>query len=168
MIRELLPRAWRADLRRSEVLPRSFLHEVSELGSAFDSLFEEVFGPLTTHDVRAWQPALETKVKDGKLFVHCDLPGVNPKDVEVSVEGDTLSISGERRAERTSEDEGGRRSEVSYGRFQRVLAVPEGIEADKITARYTNGVLEVEVPLPTAKLPKKVTVRVGDSPKRAA
>lgn len=101
--------------------------------------------------------------------MRADLPGVDPKEVEVSLEGDTLTISGERRSK--SEREGGRYSEVRYGRFERSMRVPEGLDPEKVTAKYANGVLELTVPLPKeVSTARKIPVHIEgpDTPKKAA
>jgi len=101
--------------------------------------------------------------------VRADLPGVDPKDVEVSLEGDTLTISGERRSK--SEREGGRYSEVRYGRFERSMRLSEGLDPEKVTAKYANSVLELTVSLPKeGAAARKIPVKTegADSPKKVA
>jgi HSP20 family protein len=105
-----------------------------------------------------WAPRVETFVKDDALRVRADLPGVDPKAVEVSVEDDVLTIAGERKTEH--EDAAYR--EVRYGRFERRLRVPEGVDPQAITATYKNGVLELAVPLPKPAS-RKVTIGVTEA-----
>jgi HSP20 family protein len=108
-------------------------------------------------------PRVETH-REGNIFVvTADLPGVEPKEVEVTVEGHYLTIKGERKA--TEEHENGpyRQREVRYGTFARTLPLPAAIEAEKIEARYHNGVLEVRVPLPAEAAPKKVAIAVKET-----
>ena len=122
-----------------------------------DALFDGVFGSRDdVAPVADWTPRVETFVTDDKLVVRADLPGVDPKEVDISLEGNVLTVRGERKAEK--EDASYR--EVSYGRFERRVRVPNGTDAEKISAKYTNGVLEVSVPLPkpvTRKVPVEVT-----------
>jgi len=98
-----------------------------------------------------WAPQIEMREKDGKLVLRADLPGLSSNDVEVNIEDDVLTISGERRNESESEDGGTYRSERSYGRFERRIALPEGIDANAIEAKFDNGVLELSAPLPPKK-----------------
>jgi HSP20 family protein len=94
-----------------------------------------------------WTPAIEMFQRDGQLVVRTDLPGMSPEDVRIEVTDDTLTIEGERRSEVEVEDEDFYRSERTYGRFSRVIALPDGVDAENAQARFENGVLEVTIPL---------------------
>lgn len=99
-----------------------------------------------------WSPQLELFEKDGYLVVRADLPGLKEEDVKVEVQADnTLLIEGERKSEQEDEREGIYRSERSYGSFRRVIALPEGIDAEHAEAKFQNGVLEVCLKLPDEK-----------------
>lgn len=128
----------------------------SDLGGLhrdLDSIFETVFGRREASEP-AWAPRVETFVKDDTIHVRADLPGVDPKDLDVSLEKDVLTVRGERKA--THEDAAYR--EVSYGRFERHIRVPEGLDPAAVTARYANGVLEVTVPVPKP-VTKKIAIQ---------
>lgn len=87
-----------------------------------------------------------------KLVVAVEMPGVDPeKDVDVSVEGDALTIKGEKAEEREVREEDRYLRERSYGRFERTLMLPDGVDPDAVTASYDKGVLTVEVPIPEVK-----------------
>jgi len=106
-------------------------------------------------------PAIETSIdKDGKKF-QCQvmLPGVDPKDVNIQVFGNTLSISGERSSSRETKESDYLHREITYGAFQRLIELPEGVDKDKLTAEYRNGVLEIAAPFSAAALPRKIEVR---------
>lgn len=95
-----------------------------------------------------WIPQTEAFERDGQLVIRVDLPGVNKDDVRVEVSEGVLTIEGERRYE-GSEDEGGLyRTERSYGRFVRQIALPEGANPDEAKANFNNGVLEITIPIP--------------------
>ena len=120
-----------------------------------DALFDGFFGGREVAPVADWTPRVDTCVKDDKIIVRADVPGVDPKEVDISLEGNVLTVRGERKAEK----EEANYREVSYGRFERRVRVPNGTDAEKIAATYTNGVLEVTVPLPkpvTRKVPVEV------------
>jgi HSP20 family protein len=104
-------------------------------------------------------PAVESYVKDGKLFVRVDLPGIEPKDVELSFEGDHLVIKGERKFEREEKGEQAYR-EVRYGSFERTIGLPDGIDPSTVKATYKDGVLEVTMGAPKGPKVKKVPIDV--------
>lgn len=104
---------------------------------------------------------LEQLEDDGDLVIRAELPGVDPdEDVDISVQDRTLTISAERREESEDKKEGSYRSEFRYGSFARTISLPRGVEADDITASYTDGILEVRIPQPTepAKGARKIDV----------
>jgi len=109
------------------------------------------YGRERRGDDSLWRPVVDVREHDGMLQVRADLPGVNDKDVKVSVENDMLVIQGERKREEAREGDGWRRSESSYGSFYRAIPLPEGVEADKANARFQNGVLEIAMPIPKSQ-----------------
>jgi HSP20 family protein len=154
------------------LIPRTWAHSRNglQLNHVLDELFADAFGtaPQPSAAPAVWGPALEGYEKDGNIVVRADLPGVDPAQVEVSLDGDTLTISGERKSESESSKNGSHVNEVRYGSFRRSVTVPEGIDPERVTARYTNGVLEVTLPMPVAAQPRKVAVQVAtDAPKSA-
>lgn len=92
-----------------------------------------------------WAPAVDIKEEDNRFLIKADIPGVDPKDIEVKMENGVLSISGERSAEHEDEKEGYKRIERSYGSFLRRFTLPDTADADSITAKSKNGTLEVIV-----------------------
>ena len=95
----------------------------------------------------AWTPAYEVYVRDGKVVVRCDVPGVDPGDVHVAVKGRTLTISGERKpAEEIPADDYWFRG-IAYGSFESVITLPEEVDAKAVKATYRDGTLCVEVPI---------------------
>ena len=97
---------------------------------------------------QGWVPAIEAFEKDGNLVVRADLPGLRREDVELDVNDGVLTIQGERKNEHEEKREGFFRSERRYGRFVRQLALPDGMTGDDAKATFTDGVLEVTLPLP--------------------
>lgn len=120
-----------------------------------DDLFGRFFGRSET-SLGGWVPRMETYRKDNEYVLRFDLPGVDPKDVQVQTEGNVLSISGERKSEEKREGY----QETTYGRFERTVTLPQGIGADKIAARYEHGVLEIHVPLPAQLAGRKIPVEI--------
>jgi HSP20 family protein len=114
--------------------------------------------------VRRWVPAMDL-VEEGDQFVlRADLPGVKESDVHVELEDDVLTISGERKSEHEQRRDGYHRIERSSGHFSRSLTLPEGIDPDSIHARFENGVLELNVPKPEQRKPRRVAISVGERP----
>lgn len=97
-----------------------------------------------------WSPRCDVTETDGTMVVHAELPGVDQKDVEVTLEGGMLTIRGEKRSEKKEEEKGRTHSERFFGSFARSISVPEGVDQSKIDAKFKDGVLEVRVPLPAA------------------
>jgi HSP20 family protein len=105
---------------------------------------------------------METYRKDNDYVVKVDLPGVNPQDVHVETEGNLLTISGERKGE----ERGSEYRETFYGKFERQITLPQGVEADKVTANYQHGVLEIRVPLPAQLAARKVPIQIEEKEKK--
>jgi len=124
-------------------------------------LFDRFFGRHELVDGR-WMPPVEAFRKDDKYVVRIDLPGMDTKDIDVHVEGDFLTIKGERKMEEKGPDY----RETFYGMFERTVRLPHGVEADKMAARYENGVLEVSVPLPEALVGRTIPIEIEAGAKK--
>lgn len=107
-----------------------------------------------------WVPAIESHIENGSLIVKADLPGVDPKDVSISVLGNQLKIEGERKQEKKKEEKDYLYQELAYGKFSRTMPLPEGVDAEKIKANYKNGVLEITMPAPKQLTGKKIQIEV--------
>jgi HSP20 family protein len=106
---------------------------------------------------------------DGTTFcIKADLPGIDPHDVELTVKDNQLTLKGERKAAQEQTNGNRLQQEVRYGAFARTFTLPEGVRAEEVHARYHNGVLEITVPLPAAKLPRKVPVQIAGEERQAS
>ena len=112
-----------------------------------------------------WTPAADIYEKDGNLVVEIDLPGMEADDVEVTVEEGNLVVRGERSFSSEVSDENAYRIERRYGIFERVLSLPDNVDADKISAGVDNGVLAITMPRKPEPKPKQIKVDVGDASK---
>jgi HSP20 family protein len=111
--------------------------------------------------VRRWIPAMDV-VETGDHFVlRADLPGMSENDVKIELEDSVLTISGERKAEHEERKEGYYRVERASGTFSRSLTLPEGVNPDAVTAHFDKGVLEVRIPKPEERKPRKVAISVS-------
>jgi HSP20 family protein len=99
---------------------------------------------------------IESYVKDGTLVVKADMPGIDSKDVEISVLGNVLTIRGERKEDKEIKDQDYVRRETSYGSFERRMTLPEGVAAEKIKASFKDGVVEVTMPMTKGAAPRKI------------
>jgi HSP20 family protein len=115
-------------------------------------------------------PAIESFVDtDGKkYFCRVSLPGVEPRDVEVNVQGNMLTIRGERKFTRNEKEVDLLFREMVYGKFERTLTLPEGVNVEKLVAEYKNGVLELWAPIAVAALPRKIEIKTVSMPKSIA
>jgi HSP20 family protein len=102
---------------------------------------------------------------ENDFVLKADLPGLAENDVNIEVEDNVLTISGERKSEREDRKEGYYRVERSFGSFRRSLTLPEGVDAESVKASFERGVLEVHVPKPEERKPRKVAISVGGEPK---
>ena len=109
---------------------------------------------------RPWSPAVDIYESEDALVLQADLPDVELKDIDIRLENETLTISGERKFEKASDVKGYHRIERSYGNFVRSFSVPTTIETDKVSAEYRNGVLVVTLPKKEAAKPRQVKVEV--------
>ena len=111
-----------------------------------------------------WRPAIEVSERDGNYVVRAELPGLKPDEVKLAIENDALVLEGERKLEREEDQGGVHRTEIRYGRFHRVIPLPEGANVDEARARFENGVLEVTVPVPQQQTQRKqISIETGSS-----
>ena len=131
----------------------------SEMNALFDDFFPgagEATGPWG-----AFMPRIDVKETDGEIRVTAEMPGIEEKDVEISLDGDMLTIKGEKKEEKEEKGEESYRLERSYGSFRRSVALPCAVNADKASAKYKQGVLTIA--LPKAAEAKKKTIPVKAS-----
>jgi HSP20 family protein len=138
----------------------------SELDRMFDepwTLFRWPSADLSSADAPNWAPKVDVVTKEGKLVTRVDLPGMKKEDVVVEVQDGNLMLSGERTKETKEEKDDVYREEREYGSFFRTVPLPKGVKADDVKATFTNGVLEVTVPLPTAAAPNGRKIPIEDT-----
>jgi HSP20 family protein len=139
--------------------------ELDTLQGEMNRLFSSFFDTPTTGNgggaARCWLPAIDLVETDEHFVLKADLPGIPESDVNIEVEGNVLTISGERKTEHEDKHEGYYRIERATGAFRRMLTLPEGVDADAVTANFDNGVLEVRIPKPAEAKPRRVQIGVG-------
>jgi len=137
---------------------------VSTFQSEMNRLVEDFFGrPLLRGfwgDGDRFLPAMDVRETEDKVIIEAELPGMEPKDVDIKIEGDSLVISGERKQEKEQKTKGYHRIERAFGRFQRELELPYGSDPNKVDATYTNGVLTIEIGKKEEAKKKTIQVKV--------
>jgi HSP20 family protein len=166
MIKNLLPTVWRrseSPLRRTEENPFFALHR--EMNQMFDDFFRG-------HDLlpfdgerrpMAFSPSVDIREDEKEVTVKAELPGMDEKDIEVSLTDNALTIKGEKKDEKEEKGKGYWHRETSYGTFQRTIPLPEGLDMEKVDARFRNGILTVTLARQEeAKAKgKKITIKAG-------
>jgi HSP20 family protein len=144
------------------------LRELSSLQNEMNRLFTTAFDtPTTPGDgatIRRWVPAMDLVETADDFVLRADLPGLTQDDVKIELEDSTLTVSGERKSERTDKHEGYYRVERAFGSFSRSLTLPKGVDADAVKANFDNGVLEIHIPKPEERKPRRIAIAVGDAP----
>lgn len=142
----------------------------SELDRAFEdwpSLRWPSSSLFATPEPAGWSPKIDVFERDNRLVTRVDLPGMKKEDVSVEVTDGHLALSGERKRETEEKKDNFYRTEREYGSFYRAVPLPEGVELEDVKATFSDGVLEVSVPLPARPEAKVRKVQI-EEPKTAA
>jgi HSP20 family protein len=123
-----------------------------------DRIFANRNGDESSSAVSEWTPAVDIQETDSQFLIQADIPGVDPKDIEVHMENGQLTIRGERESERKEEKEGYKRVERVSGSFYRRFTLPDTADAEKIAAKSKNGVLEITIPKKAAEQPRRISI----------
>jgi HSP20 family protein len=136
-----------ANISPLRTMPR-FRHEIDRL---FDRFFEPQ-GWLDLPSLGDWAPSMDVSENKDAFVVKLEVPGMEPGDINVSIQDNTLTVKGEKRQEKEEKDEKQHRVERSYGAFERTVRLPSTVDAGKVTATFKNGVLTATLPkTPAAK-----------------
>jgi len=104
-------------------------------------------------------PALNIWSNEDELIITAEVPGINPEDLDISVVGDSLTLKGAREVEELEEGARYHRQERGYGNFSRTVQLPFPVDIDSVNAKFTNGVLEINLPRAEADKPRKIAVK---------
>jgi HSP20 family protein len=144
------------------------VRELTSLQTEMNRLFNTFFETPSTGGgggnggaLRRWLPPMDLVETDEHFVLRADLPGLSEEDVSIELEDSVLTVAGERKAEHEDKKEGFYRLERSFGQFRRSLTLPDGVDADGITAKFDKGVLEVRIPKPEERKPRRVAIQVG-------
>ena len=134
--------------------------EVTKLRSEMDRLWDDYFGSgRRAFKSESWIPSVDVSETEDKIMVKAEIPGMDSKDIDISLSGDILTIKGEKKSELEETKENYHLVERSYGTFSRSLRLPVGVEADKIEASYKQGVLIVTCPKKEEVKPKPIEIK---------
>ena len=141
--------------------------ELGTLQSEMNRLFNSVFdtpgqGQGNGGTLRRWLPAMDLVETDDHFVLRADLPGMDEDDVKIELEDSTLTISGERKAEHEEKSEGYYRVERAFGTFARTLTLPQGVDPEAVSASFDRGVLELRVPKPEERKPRRIEIGAGE------
>ena len=135
---------------------------ISPLQQEIERAFRSAFGDSEgVSPAGAFTPLLDVEEDEENFTLHVELPGVSPDDVDVSLEDNVLTISGERRFYDEREAEGFRRIERHFGRFHRAVRLPDRVDADRVDASYRDGLLRITVPKAEDARPRRIQVTAG-------
>jgi HSP20 family protein len=136
--------------------------ELSSLQTEMNRLFNAAFdAPAGNGGARRWTPAMDLVETDEHFVLRADLPGLTESDVNIELEDNVLTISGERKAEHETKNEGYYRVERAFGSFSRSLTLPKGVDPEAVNASFDRGVLEVRVPKPEERKPRRIEIGAG-------
>jgi HSP20 family protein len=140
------------------------IRELDSLQGDMNRLFDRFFeGGRTANGstARRWIPAMDLVETEDHLVLRGDLPGMTEDDVDIEIKDNVLTVSGERKSESEDKREGYHRVERSFGSFSRSLTLPQGIDPERVDAKFENGVLEVQIPKPAEAKPTRVQIGKG-------
>jgi len=130
----------------------------NEMNRLFNTVFDTPAGTGNGGTMRRWLPAMDLVETDEHFVLRADLPGMGEDDVKIELEDNTLTISGERKAEHESNNEGFYRVERAFGSFSRSLTLPQGVDPAAVAASFDRGVLEVRIPKPEERKPRRIEI----------
>jgi len=136
---------------------RDLVSNQDRFNQLFNETFARAFGDQEPTS-RAWVPAVDIYETAENLVLQAELPGINPDDVEIQMEDNTLYLKGMRKFEKEVKEENFHHVERSYGTFSRSFALPGSIEADKVNAEYKNGILTLTMPKREEAKAKKIKI----------
>jgi HSP20 family protein len=136
------------------------LNQLNRIRNEINRIFEDPSAEFRpTSFFEGWEPSLDIYEDKDKITVRAEVPGMRKEDINISVEQNTLSISGERRQEEKRGEGDTFRSELFYGRFQRSITLPQPVDSGKIQATYKDGVLTIVCPKSEEAKPKQIEVK---------
>lgn len=146
-----------------DLIPWRDRNELSSLRREIDSLFDRFFEgwPFRSTAVRQWVPSVDVSETAKEVLVQAELPGMDPKEIDIAIQGNLLTLKGERRQEKEEEGANYHRIERSFGSFSRAIQLPAEVDVEKVSAVYKNGVLTITMPKTGAASAKRIEVKTA-------
>ena len=130
-----------------------------EIRNVFDRFFQTEESDQSNVVTSQWTPRVDIKEEDSRFVIFADIPGVDPKDIEITMEKGILSIKGERKTESTEQNGKLTRTERSHGLFYRRFSLPDSANPEQISATGKHGVLEIVIPKRAETTPRKIEIK---------
>lgn len=146
-----------------EIVPWRPFRELDRIRREVDRLWDSFFEkrPARVEEVSEWFPSLDVSETDSEYIVKVEVPGIDPKDINISLMNNLLTIKGEKKQEKEEKEENYHLLERSYGSFTRSIRIPSQIQNDHINASYKNGVLKIILPKTEEAKKKEIKIKVG-------
>jgi len=144
------------------LVPWKPFDEFTTFRREMDRLWDRFFSERPALDMleKGWEPTMDITETKSDLIVKAELPGIDPKEIDISLTGDTLTIKGEKQQEKEEKEENYYRIERSYGIFSRTIKLPMSVQNDKIKASYQHGVLKITLPKSEEAKQKQIKIKV--------
>jgi HSP20 family protein len=141
---------WRAKQKGNGDGEHAWLSPIDQFHTEVDRLFDRFFSedwsfPSLSQDWATWSPSLDVTETDSEITIRAELPGVDPKDLDISVTGDLLTLAGQKEETTEHKEKGVYHSECRYGSFRRSIPLPTTVQADDVAAEFKNGVLSIQL-----------------------
>ncbi|MCX5886891.1 MAG: Hsp20/alpha crystallin family protein [Proteobacteria bacterium] len=144
------------------LVPWKPFDEFTTFRREMDRLWDRFFSERPALDMleKGWEPTMDITETKSDLIVKAELPGIDPKEIDISLTGDTLTIKGEKQQEKEEKEENYYRIERSYGIFSRTIKLPMSVQNDRIKASYQHGVLKITLPKSEEAKQKQIKIKV--------
>ncbi|MDN3510740.1 MAG: Hsp20/alpha crystallin family protein [Candidatus Jettenia sp. CY-1] len=144
-----------------ELTKWSYLPTISSLQNEMNRMMDRIFREGNLTETGMWLPPIDLSETNDKIIVKAEIPGIDPKDIDISIQENTLFLKGEKREEKEEKGKNYYRVERQYGSFSRSVVLPATVDTDKITAECKNGVLEIILQKKEEVKPKQISIKVS-------
>jgi HSP20 family protein len=139
---------------------RPFNRELAGFRGDMEEMMRRFFSePLPLSRAEEWQPSVDIAEKDGNIVVKAELPGLEAKDIDLTVSGDLLTLKGEKKKEEETREQDYYRREIYAGSFQRIFRLPSEVDDEKVDASFKNGILTITMPKAESVSQKKIEIK---------